>query len=162
MEVLTQRRPKLLTAPQAAIFWQPAQGWVRPYSTFALTITDKPQQVCAQFVGAMFMLRDGSAYRIERIDIGGYFGTTLLQRLVSRLQGPTRAIAVHVTQQGTDLPALAERLAALAVTPAFHADFEPQADEATTVAAIRRASGAAALFDAAGVPKAEDCLDYLI
>ncbi|MGJ4945018.1 hypothetical protein ACQR1W_30945 [Bradyrhizobium sp. HKCCYLS1011] len=136
-----------------------------PYSTNAFTISDGPKKRVLLFFGAIVVYRDGSVSRIENIEFLGLWGSNILRKAISLMNGSTRRISVTLRPRpefrfedvrqrtveylGKD-PDLLEQY------------FDQEEDPEPVLDRVKRSSTYEELFDVLEVPEPTDCLDILV
>lgn len=136
---------------------------IMPVSSFAFRVAQGSRRRLGRYKGAVVVHREGKAVPIEDIEVIKVWGSSLWQKIVSRLTGVWEIKTKFAPPVPMSLDEFREMVARYLRYDSERGDpFLPQNEPLENViAAIKKAKSYSDVFELIHVPDPQDCLDVL-
>lgn len=134
-----------------------------PVNTNAFSVAQQPaQRLNSLYAGALVIYRDGSVDAIDRIELQGFYGASISNKLLSVASG-THSIKSYFREHPLSLEHFKELVTLYLPTDTERGDpYLPLSQPLNVVLeAVRAGTSFESVFDALHLPDLEDCLDVL-
>ena len=136
---------------------------ILPVSPLAFHVTQNCQNKLDSYQGAIVVDRTGVARVVRKVDIVGYYGESIWQKLVSALFGVKKILVHFDADPSIDLERFKFLITFFIGLDSERNDpFLPQSQKLSAVVEMLRTSNSFQdIFDSLDIPSIEDCLDVL-